>query len=139
MAKRNRRTFEGLNYQQTQRHNRDRREQLSRAIQAELKASGYRNVGWDNVIRLYQHLDERFRQQQIDDMSLEDLFLEADRIGNKYLTAEEQESNRRLLAAETSQIAPLIDQHFPDNTTEMVSFAPKTPRKPTVTPQRRMR
>lgn len=47
-------------------------------------------------------------------MSLEELFLEADRIGNKYSIYQKKEEFNQQLAKEIAEISELTDQQFPD-------------------------
>ena len=77
------RTFEGMSYRKVQRKNSRNRNLLSKQQQQWLKKNSYRNIGWDNVISLYRKIAELQRQEQINNLDLEELFLEADRIGNK--------------------------------------------------------
>ncbi|OYD89317.1 hypothetical protein CDG77_19235 [Nostoc sp. 'Peltigera membranacea cyanobiont' 213] len=75
---------------------------------------------------LYHKIKDFLDKYQFDDLTLEELFLEADRIGNKYLTAQEtQESNQRL-AKEVNEIAEEIDKQFPDTEIEFIDFSNKT-------------
>lgn len=126
--KRQKRTFNGMSYGEVQRLNSDNRRKLNREDQAWLKTNGYRNVGWEQVIRLYQKLEELLEPSQFDDMSLEELFLEADRIGNKYLTSEEIQTFNQQLSQEVNEIAELVDQQFPDTEMEVIDFS-HTPAK----------
>lgn len=48
-----------------------------------------------------------------DDRSLEDLFIDADRIGNKYQTDEERTDFNRKLADQTKQISDQVEQQLP--------------------------
>jgi hypothetical protein len=120
--KRQRRTFSGMSYREVQRSNSTRRSQLPKEKQTWLKKNGYKNVGWDNVIRLYQKINDLLAQPDEDESTLEDLFLQADRIGQKYQTLEEIETFKNQLAAEVSEISDKIDQQFPEATVEMIDF-----------------
>ncbi|NJL41857.1 MAG: hypothetical protein HC899_38205 [Leptolyngbyaceae cyanobacterium SM1_4_3] len=62
-------------------------------------------------------------------MSLEELFLEADRIGNKYLDSEELSESQQQLAQEVAEIGELIDQQFPDTEIEIIDYSQKTQQK----------
>ena len=77
------RKFSGMGYREVQHSNSIRRIQLPKRKQKLLKEKGYKNVGWQNVIELYQEINNLS-----DDSALEELFLEADRIGQKYQTSE---------------------------------------------------
>lgn len=115
------RTFNGMTYREVQRSNSERRSQLPKDQQKEIKKAGFRNVGWPNVIALYQHLEKLLNGLP----DLEDLFLEADRIGNKYQTAEERADFQKKMAAVSLEMSDLIDQRFPDVEIEVVSFKGK--------------
>lgn len=118
------RTFSGMGYHEVQRSNSIRRSKLSETNQLGLKENGYKNVGWDNVIRLYQKINELLAQPDADDeLTLEELFLEADRIGQKYQTREEIEAFNQLMAAEVSAISDLVDQQFPETEFEVIDYS----------------
>ncbi|WP_190234007.1 hypothetical protein [Nostoc sp. 'Peltigera membranacea cyanobiont' 213] len=118
--------FNGMSYRDTQRVNSKNRTKLKQEDIHLLKTEGYKNVGWNNVISLYHKIKDFLDKYQFDDLTLEELFLEADRIGNKYLTAQEtQESNQRL-AKEVNEIAEEIDKQFPDTEIEFIDFSNKT-------------
>jgi hypothetical protein len=121
---------DGLNYRDLQKANGQRRDRLTKADRAELKHQGFRNVGWDNVIRLSQRLDELLgpaldpNLPDPDLPSLESLFLEADRIGNTYQSAEEIAAFNQALAEASSAVDEAIDRQFPDNDVEIIQFQP---------------
>jgi hypothetical protein len=121
--KRQRRAFSGMSYRDVQRSNSTRKRQLPKAEQQWLKENGYKNVGWDNVTRLYQKINELLADSTEDDLSLEDLFLKADRIGQKYQTPEEIEHFRQQLATEVNAISEKIDQQFPEEEIEVADFS----------------
>lgn len=123
---RQRRTFSGMSYREVQRSNSTRRKQLSKPEQNWLKDNGYKNVGWDNVIQLYQKINDFLAHPDDDEPTLEDLFLQADRIGEKYQTPEEIESFKQQLADEVSAISDQIDQQFPETDGEVVDFRQKS-------------
>jgi len=123
------RNFNGMSYAEVQRANSENRRQLEKDEQKWLKDNGYKNVGWDNVIRLYQKIEE-LKQSSLKDMSLEELFLEADRVGNKYLTAEEITNFNQQLSKEVSEIGELIDQQFPDTEIEVIDFSQNLAKQP---------
>jgi hypothetical protein len=140
---------DGLNYRDLQKANGQRRDRLAKADRAELKRLGFRNVGWDNVIRLSQRLDEILgpapdpnlpdpNRPDPDLPSLESLFLEADRIGNVYQSAEEIAAFNQALAEASNAVDEAIDRQFPDNDVEIIHFqsspvkgrsAPRKPRR----------
>ena len=121
------RTFSSMGYPEVQRSNSIRRSKLPKTHQIWLKENGYKNVGWDNVIRLYQKINELLAQPDADnELTLEELFLEADRIGQKYQTREEIEAFNQQLAGEVSAISDLIDQQFPETEVEVIDYSQTT-------------
>lgn len=128
--KNKKRTFRSMSYREVQLANSKNRVLLTKPDQQWLKKSGYKNVGWDKVILLYQKTEELIQEQDyLNDLSLGELFLEADRIGNKYLTAEEIADNNQKLAEVNNRINEQIDQAFPDTEDEVIDFGNKTVRK----------
>jgi hypothetical protein len=128
-------TFSGMGYREVQRSNSIRRSKLPNTDKIWLKENGYKNVAWDNVIRLYQKINELLAEPDADDEpTLEELFLEADRIGQKYQTREEIEAFNQQMAAEVSAISDLIDQQFPDTEVEVIDYS-QTSRSPAKTRQ----
>lgn len=123
------RNFSGMSYGELQRANSKKRNNLKREDQKWLKDNGYKNVGWDNAIALYQKIDEFLDKYRFEDMSLEELFLEADRIGNKYLTPQEIEEFNQKMSKEVAEIAELIDQQFPDTEIETIDYSKKKNQK----------
>lgn len=117
-----RRMFQGMTYRQIQRCNSERRSQLSARENQQLKQDGYINVGWDNVINLYRKLEDIFERNKLEDFSLEELFLEADRIGNKYQSADEINEFNQQLAYEADLINQKIDSLYPDTEIEVIDF-----------------
>ncbi len=125
------RLFSGMGYREVQRSNSDRRSKLPKKDQALLKEQGYKNVGWDNVIALYQKINELLLQPDPNEDTLEELFLKADRVGNKYQTPEEIADFNRKLAAEANEIAEIVDRQFPEPETEFIDYSQsKTKAKP---------
>ncbi|MBD2089861.1 hypothetical protein H6F67_08340 [Microcoleus sp. FACHB-1515] len=120
---RQKRQFNGLSYREVQRANSQNRLKLHKPDQKQLKAEGYKNTGWDQVIRLYQKIEELLDRYQYADLELDELFLEADRIGNKYLTPEEIEEYNQKLDKEVSEIEEAIDRQFPDTEVEIIDFS----------------
>jgi len=118
------RTFSGMSYREVQRSNSIRRNKLPKNHQIWLKENGYKNVGWDNVIQLYQKINELLNQPDEDDEpTLEELFLEADRIGKKYQTTEEIEAFNQEMAAEVNAVSDLVDQQFPETEVEVIDYS----------------
>ena len=124
------RLFKSMSYREVQLANSQNRIELTKPDQKWLKTSGYRNTGWDNVIALYKKIEELSQEQEdLNDFSLGDLFLEADRIGDKYLNAEELVDNRQKLAQANNVINEQIDKSFPDTENEIIDFSKKSRRK----------
>lgn len=117
------RSFCGMSYRDVQRSNSARRQQLPKEKQQWLKENGYQNVGWNNVIRLYEKLNDLLALPELDEPTLEELFLQAERIGGKYQTPEEQAEFQKALQVEVEAIAEKIDQQFPDEETEYIDFS----------------
>ena len=120
------RTFANMSYRKVQRKNSRNRSLLKIEHQKWLKNNGYRNLGWTNVINLYQKIAELQSKERIQDLDLEELFLEADRIGNKYLSDREIQVNQQKIACELDEISEVIDLQFPDNTLEVVDYSKST-------------
>jgi predicted Rossmann fold nucleotide-binding protein DprA/Smf involved in DNA uptake len=129
MAKSKSRTYTNLTYRQLQAHNRESRSHLRKEDQVWLKTNGYKNLGWENAIVLYEKIADFKSQYDLEDDSLEDLFLKADRIGNKYQTPEEIAAFQAELATEVNAIADIIDEQFPDTEPEIIDYGTQ-PRKP---------
>jgi len=127
--KKQKRLFCGMNYREVQRSNSDRRSKLPQKKQKWLKAERYKNVGWDNIIALYQKLNDLSLQPDPNEETLEDLFLKADRIGNKYQTPAEIAAFNQQLSVEVNEIADEIDRQFPDTEMEFIDYS-KLDRKP---------
>jgi hypothetical protein len=123
------RSLNGMSYGEVQRINSENRSKLKQEHQTWLKENGYKNVGWENVIALYQKIEEFLDKAPFEDMSLEELFLEADRIGNKYLTPDEINAVNQQLSQEATEIGELIDQQFPDTEIEVIDFSSTTGKK----------
>lgn len=115
-----------MSYGEVQRMNSKNRSKLMKEDQKWLKDNGYKNVGWENVINLYKKIEEFLDKSRFVDMSLEELFLEADRIGNKYLTPNEIEDFNQQLSQEVNEIAEIIEQQFPDTEIEIIDYSQKT-------------
>lgn len=116
-------TFARMTYRQLQRKNKSDRAQLSKKDCIWLKTNNYRNIGWTNVINLFQKIKELKERESIRKLDLEQLFIEADRIGNKYLTGKEIQNRNLKIARELNEIADIIDSQFPDNTVEVVDYS----------------
>ncbi len=116
------RTHQKFTYRQLQAFNKQSRSQLRPDDRQWLKVNAYKNVGWDGAIALYEKIIDYKAKYDLEEESLEDLFLEADRIGNKYQTPEEIAAFQAALAIEVNAIADLVDQQFPDTTTEFIDY-----------------
>jgi tRNA nucleotidyltransferase (CCA-adding enzyme) len=115
------RNYQGLSYQALQKKNGQNRALLTKEQKAWLKDNNYRNVGWDKVIQLHEKIAVFL---EVEDSSLEELFLEADRIGNKYQSPEEIEAFQQAMAETAEEISELIDQQFPPvDQIEMIDFS----------------
>jgi len=121
--------FNGMSYGEVQRANSKNRSKLKKEDQQWLKANGYKNVGWNNIITLYLKVEELTDKSRFENMSLEELFLEADRIGNKYLTPKEIKEFNQQLSKEVAELGELVDKQFPDTKIEVVDFSHKTVQK----------
>ena len=129
MKKKSSKTFRGMNYRRVQKNNSQNRKKLKKEEQQWLKDNGYKNIGWKNIINLYQKIEELSDKAKIEDLTLEELFLEADRIGNKYLTSQEIQEFQQKLAKEVNEIADEIDRQFPETEIEIIDFSKQTTKK----------
>lgn len=120
------RNFLGMSYREVQKSNSENRKKLSRQQQQKLKEEGYRNAGWQSVISLYLTLDAIINPdpEPESESSLEELFLKATRIGDKYQTDEERENFQQLYNQEIAEIHALIEEHFPEpETIEFIDYS----------------
>jgi hypothetical protein len=135
------RTHQGLSYRSLQQKNTTERGKLPKDQQKWLKDNGYKNVGWDAVIQLHDTIADLREREELDDMSLESLFLEADRVGNKYQTAEEIAQFQQAMAQTANAIADQIDAQFPQTELEVIDFSrsgsPRKSRKSSVSPSKK--
>jgi hypothetical protein len=122
------RTFNQMSYRDVQRANSQNRGKLNKDDQKWLKENNYKNVGWENVILLYQKIEEFLDKQKYEDFSLEELFLEADHIGNKYQTSEEIAEFNRKLSEVVSEISEEVDKQFPDTEIEVIDCSSQSSR-----------
>lgn len=111
-----------MSYREVQRSNSSQKKNLPQKDQKWLKENGYRNVGWDNIIKLYQKIDDLLSSGS-DEPTLEELFLKADRIGSKYQTTEEIIAFHQAMSTEVEAISNEIDQQFPDEEFEFVDYS----------------
>ncbi|MBW4652335.1 MAG: hypothetical protein KME20_04705 [Kaiparowitsia implicata GSE-PSE-MK54-09C] len=117
------RLFSGMGYRDVQRSNSSRKHTLSKAQQIWLKDNGYRNVGWENIIQLYQKINDFLSGSDSDEPTLEELFLKADQIGSKYQTPDERAAFDQALQTEVAAISEVIDTQFSDTESEFVDFS----------------
>lgn len=116
-------TFREMSYRELQRTNSTNRAKLRQEDQKWLKENNYKNSGWNQVVNLYKKIEELLEKYKLEDWTLEDLYLEADRIGNKYLTHQEIEEFQQKLAKELNEVSEIIDQQFPDTEYEEIDFS----------------
>lgn len=124
------RNFDGISYRELQRVNSNNKSKLPKEDKKWLKANGYKNVGWDSVIHLHQKIKEFLDKYLLEELTLEELFLEVDRVGNKYFTSQEIEESNQTLSKELNEIAEEIDRQFPDTEIEAVDFSDRANKKP---------
>ncbi|MDF5737643.1 MULTISPECIES: hypothetical protein [unclassified Nostoc] len=117
------RNFRGMSYRVVQLANSKNRNKLHKKDQTWLKEEFYKNIGWENVIKLYQKVEEFIDNYQLEELTLEELFIEADRIGNKYLTNQEIKEYNQSLSREVNEVAEEIDKQFPDTEMEFIDFS----------------
>ena len=115
-----------MSYHEVQRANSKNRKELSKEDKKFLKENCLRNTGWDNVINLYEKIEVFLDSYKLNELTLEDLFLEADRIGNKYLNSQEIEEFNQRLAREVNGVAEEIDRQFPDTEIEVIDFSARS-------------
>ena len=115
--------FDGMGYRQVQRSNSDNKSKMkSEEIQL-LKNSGYKNVGWKKVTQLYLKIEEMLTSPYREKWSLDELFLEADRIGQKYQSVDEIATFEKQFTMLSQEIDDEIDRHFPDTQVEIIDFS----------------
>ena len=119
------RKFSGIGYREVQKSNSIRRSQLPKNKQIWLKENGYKNIGWDYVIRLYQKINDLLIESNSDEPTLEELFLNADHIGKKYQTNEEIKTFNQQMTTIVNEISTIIDQQFPENEIQVIDFSQK--------------
>jgi hypothetical protein len=123
------RKFNGMSYREVQHANSVNRDKLKKEDRKWLKDNGYKNVGWASIISLFQKIEEILDKSRLEDLTLEELFLEADRIGNKYLSDQEIKEFNQRLAEEVNEISEEIDKQFPDTEIEFIDFSKKSKNK----------
>jgi hypothetical protein len=121
--KKKKRVFKGMSYREVQSSNSKCRTKLHKEDQQWLRDNNHKNIGWDNVIILYQKIEDFLNKYALEDTTLEELFLEADRIGNKYLTNIEIKEFNKRMSKEVNEISEEIDKQFPDTEIEFIDFS----------------
>ncbi len=120
------RNFRGMSYRAVQLANSKNRSKLHKKNQTWLKENFYKNIGWDNVVTLYQEIEEFRDNYQLEELTVEELFIEADRIGNRYLTNQEINEYNQRLSKEVNEVAEEIDKQFPETEMEFIDFSQNT-------------
>ncbi|MCC5603023.1 hypothetical protein [Nostoc favosum] len=120
------RNFRGMSYRVVQLANSKNRSKLHKEDQVWLKENFYKNIGWDNVINLSQKIEEFIGNYQFEELTLEELFIEADRIGNRYLTNQEINDYNQSLSKKVNEVAEEIDKQFPETAIEFIDFSQNT-------------
>lgn len=121
------RLFCGMTYREVQQSNSTRRRHLSKQDQQWLKTNKYQNIGWDNIIKLYQKINDLLSSIDTSEPTLEELFLKAEQIGSQYQTVEEVEAFNQALSKEVEAIAIEIERQFPDEEDEYIDYTHSQP------------
>ncbi|MFN5855023.1 MAG: hypothetical protein ACK456_03855 [Pseudanabaenaceae cyanobacterium] len=122
MTKNTAKLFQSMTYRQVQKLNSQIRLTLRKDDQIWLKQQGFRNVGWSNVIKLYENISAILERYDQELPGLDELFIEADCIGNKYLDPNELQEYQSKLADQNRLFEEQVDQRFPDTEVEMIDF-----------------
>jgi hypothetical protein len=124
ISKKNARIYKDCTYRSLQRTNSVERAKLSKFQQSTLASNGFQNIGWDHIIKLHEEL---IKINLAQNTTLEDLFLNADRIANKYQSAEEISEFNQKMSESAARISDLIDSQFPpEDKVEFIDFGTKT-------------
>jgi hypothetical protein len=115
--------FNGMGYRQVQRSNSDNKAKMQSEDVQLLKNSGYKNVGWEKVTQLYLKIQEMSISHYRENWSLSELFVEADRIGRKYQSADEIATFEKQVTMLSQEIDDEIDRYFPDKEVEIIDFS----------------
>jgi hypothetical protein len=119
----NTKEFNGMGYRQVQRSNSDNKLKLKFEEVQLLKNSGCKNVGWEKVVQLYLKIQELLSSPYRNNWSLSELFAEAERIGNKYQSAQEISDFEMKFTVLSQEIDEEIDKIYPDNQIEIIDFS----------------
>jgi hypothetical protein len=122
MTKNTAKLFQSMTYRQVQKLNSQSRLTLRKDDQIWLKQQGFRNIGWSNVIKLYENISAILERYDQELPGLDELFIEADCIGNKYLDPNEIQEYQSKLADQNRLFEEQVDQQFPDTEVEMIDF-----------------
>lgn len=115
--------FQGMGYREVQASNSENWKKLDRQQQKALKEEGHRNIGWLFVTRLYLGIEDLNQDLHTDDTTLEELFLNASWIGDKYQTNEDKLAFRKALDQAIEETQILIDEHFPGGDIQMIDYS----------------
>ena len=115
--------FNGMGYRQVQRSNSDSKAKITSDEIQLLKNSGYKNVGWEKVTQLYLKLPDMLTSPYRENWSLDELFLEADRIGRKYQSVDEIATFEKQFMMLSQEIDEEVERHFPDTEVEIIDFS----------------
>jgi hypothetical protein len=115
--------FNGMSYRQVQRSNSGNKSKITSEEVELLKNSGYKNVRWEKVTQLYLKIQEMLTSPYRENWSLDELFLEADRIGLKYQSVDEIATFEQQFTMLSQEIDDEIDRHFPDTEVEIIDFS----------------
>ena len=115
--------FNGMGYRQVQRSNSDSKAKITSDEIQLLKNSGYKNVGWEKVTQLYLKLPDMLTSPYRENWSLDELFLEADQIGQKYQSVDEIAIFEKQFTMLSQEIDDEIERHFPDTEVEIIDFS----------------
>jgi hypothetical protein len=115
--------FNGMTYRQVQRYNSENRNKLQPAEIQLLKNNGYKNVGWEKIIQLHEKIQDIASSPYQQNWSISELFVEADRIGNKYQSVEDISTFGQKLSKFIQEIDDETEKYFPDMEAEIIDFS----------------
>ena len=115
--------FNSMGYRQVQRSNSDNKAKITSDEIQLLKNSGYKNVSWEKVTQLYLKLQDMLTSPYRENWSLDELFLEADQIGQKYQSVDEIAIFEKQFTMLSQEIDDEIERHFPDTEVEIIDFS----------------
>jgi hypothetical protein len=119
----NNKNFNGMSYRQVQRSNSENKIKLQSEELQLLRNSGFKNIGWDKVIQLHVKIQELLDSPYRLNWTLSELFVEAERIGNKYQSPAEIMEFEQHFTAISQEIEVEIDRCFPDTVLEIIDFS----------------